>query len=333
MPKPHPIKGHQVRFVDYDEPLLRPCERLSIFPIEHTDIWDMYKKAQGCTWTAEEIKLSEDLADWEKLDHDTKEMIKSVLGFFSGADMIVNENLASNMMEMISIPEARCFYGFQIMMENVHAETYSLMIENLIRDKQERLDLFNAVQTIPEVHQLYSWAQKWIYSGNFADKVVAFACFEGIVFSGMFAVIFWIKEMGVLPALTFSNELISRDEGLHRDFACLMYKKLEKKLSTERLHTIVQESTELTKQLMRRTTSGRLKGLNIDDLCTYIEYVADHLLTNLVVDKLYKVKNPLIFMDKISFSGFSNFFERNVGEYGVSGFEEGKGEININDCY
>lgn len=313
------------------EPILQDCNRLSIYPIEYPDIWQHYKLAEGLIWTSEEIKYSEDLKDWEELDSDTREIVKSALGFFAGADMIVNENLACNMMNKVTIPEARCFYGFQIMMENIHAETYSLMIENLIKDRDEKHALLNSMN-IPEVADLYRWAATYIQSDSFAENTVAFACFEGIVFSGMFAVIFWIKEKGILPALTFGNELISRDEGLHRDFACLMYSKLEHKLPVETVHNIVKQSTELTVALVRRKVT-RLRGLDIDDLCNYIRFVADRLLVALGVDKLYNLSNPLVFMDKISFNGMTNFFEKKVAEYSVGGFEQGDKEIAIDESY
>jgi ribonucleoside-diphosphate reductase subunit M2 len=324
----------------------------------------MYKKAQGSNWTAEEIKFSEDLVDWNALDEDTKTVIKTVLGFFSGADMIVNENLAENMMNRIDIPEVRCFYGFQIMIENVHGEVYSLMIENLIKDPTEKARLLDAINTMPGVATLYSWAQKWIkrtaddeFRDNpilnsyleegapeelvedlaeiwyYAKLLVAFACMEGIVFSGAFAIIYWIKEKGILPGLTFSNELISRDEGLHRDFACLLFSMIKHGPPKDQILDIIKETVVFTHELMA-SCMDRLRGLNIQDMKRYIEFVADSLLVQLGMGKYYKVPCPFEFMDKISFSGLTNFFEKRVGEYGISGFEEGHDDpIELDDDY
>lgn len=347
-----------------DEPLFRPDGRKSILPIKYPKIWNMYKKAEGCIWTAEEIKFANDLSDYEQLDDDTKEVIKTVLGFFAGADMIVNENLAENMMNIIDIPEVRCFYGMQIMIENIHNETYSLMIENLIKNKKEKERLLDSVGTMPGVTKLYNWAQRWIKRSiddelrentilqNYLDegasmetvedlatiwvrakRIIAFACVEGIMFSGMFAIIFWIKERGILPGLTFSNELISRDEGLHRDFACLMYSMIVHKPPQEQILEIVQEAVEYEQELISGCMD-RLRGLNRQDMKRYIEFVADNLLMNVGLPKHYKVSNPFDFMDKISFSGITNFFEKRVGEYGIGGFEEGNNEpIVLDDNY
>lgn len=347
-----------------DEPLLRPDGRKSILPIRYPQIWKMYKKAEGCIWTAEEIKFSSDLVDWEQLDEDTKAAVKAILGFFSGADMIVNENLAENMMKKIDIPEVRCFYGVQIMIENIHGETYSLMIENLIKDKTEKERLLDAITTMPGVTKLYKWAQKWIkhtpedelrdnpilqsYLDEgapdevaedlaeiwcFAKIMVAFACVEGIMFSGAFAIIFWLKERGILPGLTFSNELISRDEGMHRDFACLLFSMIKNKPPTDQILEIIQEAVEFKQELITGCMD-RLRGLNRQDMKRYIEFVADRLLISLGMNPHYKVTNPFEFMEKISFSGITNFFEKRVGEYGISGFEEGNDiPIEIDDDY
>lgn len=347
-----------------EEPLFRPDNRKSILPIQYPAIWQMYKKAEGCIWTAEEIKFSVDIADWQLLDDDTKTVVKTVLGFFAGADMIVNENLAENLMRIIPIPEVRCFYGLQIMIENIHGETYSLMIENLIKDKSEKLRLLDSINTMPGVSKLYQWAERWIkhtpadeYNNNlvlrsFLDDgapdnvvrdlatiwhnsklIVAFSCIEGIMFSGMFAIIYWIKEKGVLPGLTFSNELISRDEGLHRDFACALYKMVVHKPPDEQILEIVKEAVEFEQELIS-SCMDRLRGLNRNDMHRYIEFVADSLLTALKLPRHYKSQNPFDFMDKISFSGITNFFEKRVGEYGISGFEEGSGqEISIDEDY
>jgi len=324
----------------------------------------MYKKAQSSNWTAEEIKFSNDLSDWETLDDDTKEVVKTILGFFSGADMIVNENLAENMMNIIDIPEVRSFYGFQIMIENVHGETYSLMIENLIKDREEKARLLNAIHTMPGISKLYNWAQRWIkfttedelrtnpilkqymdegapdevvedlaYIWCQAKKIVAFSCIEGVMFSGAFAVIFYLKERGILPGLTFSNELISRDEGLHRDFACLMFSMIKHKPPQDQILEIIKEAVEFKQELICGCMD-RLRGLNRQDMKRYIEFVADSLLIGLEMPKYYNVTNPFEFMEKISFNGITNFFEKRVGDYSLAGFEEGNDEpIEIDDNY
>ena len=347
-----------------DEILLKPSGRLAVFPIQLNKAWTFYKKAQGCNWTAEEIKFSNDLPDWEKLDSDTKEVIKTVLGFFAGADQIVNENLAENMMKIIDIPEIRCFYGFQIAIENIHGEVYSLMIENLIKDNEEKKKLLDSVNTMPGINKLYGWAKKWIHRTKedeirenpilhsyeqegapdeviedlaeiwcFAKKLIAFACVEGIMFSGAFAIIYWIKERGILPGLTFSNELISRDEGMHRDFACYLYSLVHHKPPEDQVLEIIKEAVEFKQELITGCMD-RLRGLNRQDMKRYIEFVADSLLVNLGQEKHYKVSNPFEFMEKISFSGITNFFERRVGEYGISGFEEGNDEpIELDEDY
>lgn len=349
------------RLID-NEILLRPPRRLSIYPIKFPVIWECYKDAQGSHWTAEEIKFSDD--NWDSLDADTKETLKGVLGFFAGADYLVNEDLAENMIRIIDIPEVRCFYSFQMYIENVHGEVYSLMIENLVRDAAEKDRLLNSCKTMPGVQKLYQWAEKWIrltkeqeqennpvlktYAEEgaheeviedlaeiwcFVKQLIAFACVEGIMFSGAFAIIFWIKEQGVLPGLTFSNELISRDEGMHRDFACLLYRMVKNKPPDSQILEIVKEAVEFKQELMIGLMD-RLPGINIQDMKRYIEFVADNLLVKLGMPKYYKVSNPLEFMDKISVSGLTNFFERRVGEYGLSGFEEGHDiPIEIDENY
>jgi ribonucleotide reductase beta subunit family protein with ferritin-like domain len=351
------------RLID-DEILFKPDGRLSIFPIKYKTIWMLYKQAQGSHWTAEEIKFSKDLEDWEVLPEATKTVVKEILGFFAGADQIVNANLAENFMRIIDIPEVNCFYGFQIMIENVHNEVYSLMIENLIRDPDEKKRLLDSCNTMPGVKKLYEWAQKWIHRKpsdelrdnpilikygedgaseeviedlseiwHYAKLFVAFACVEGIMFSGAFAIIFWLKEQGILPGLTFSNELISRDEGMHRDFACLMFSMIKHKPPPDQILQIICESVEFTQDLIRGCMD-RLPGMNRQDMNRYIEFVADSLLVNMSYPKHYKVSNPFEFMEKISISGITNFFEKKVGEYGLSGFEEGNDEpIEIDDNY
>lgn len=351
------------RLIDEEE-LFRSSDRLSIYPIKYNAIWQFYKDAQSSNWTAEEIKFSEDLNDWEGLDLDTKTVVKEILGFFAGADQIVNSNLAENMMRIIDIPEVKCFYGFQIHIENVHNETYALMIENLIRDPKEKNDLLNSFKTMPGVKKLYDWAQNWIHHTkddemndnpilkiyeeqgaheeviedlaeiwNYGKIIVAFACIEGIMFSGAFAAIYWLKEKGILPGLTFSNELISRDEGLHRDFACLLFSMIKNKPPKEQVLEIVLQAVEFKKELIGNCMD-RLPGLNRNDMMRYIEFVADSLLINLGQSKHFNVDNPLEFMEKISVSGITNFFEKRVGEYSVSGFEQGNDiPIELDDEY
>ena len=326
------------------EPLLQPSGRLSIFPIRDHTAWKFYKQSQGCIWTAEEINFSKDLEQWEGLSPDIRRVVEAVLGFFAGADRIVNINLAQNMMSKIDHPELQCFYAFQNMMENIHGETYSLMIEALIKDPVRKAELLASCDTMSEVANLYNWTRRWIHATPsdkselagvhlFAKQLIAQACIEGIAFSGAFAIIFYIKERGVLQGLTFSNELISRDEGLHRDFACYVYSLIQNKLPESEVLQIVTECVEATEAIIASCMS-RLPGMNRDDMNTYIRYVADSLLGQLGLQKHYKVTNPFDFMDKISFNGITNFFERRVAEYGVSGFEEGHDqEITLSDDY
>merc|ERR1711988_904134 len=301
-----------------EEPLLKENpQRFVILPINYDDIWKMYKKAMASFWTAEEIDLSMDLADWAKLKDDEKHFIKHVLAFFAASDGIVNENLVERFMQEVQVPEARCFYGFQIAMENIHSETYSLLIDTLIKDSEEKTHLFNAIETIPAVQKKAQWALKWINAKNatYAERVVAFATVEGIFFSGSFASIFWLKKRGLMPGLTFSNELISRDEGLHTDFACLMYSHLVDKLSQERVYQIVCEAVELEIEFLTDALPVALIGMNCELMAQYIKYVADRLLVELKCEKYYNVDNPFDFMEQISMEGKTNFFEKRVGEY------------------
>merc|ERR1712156_85444 len=301
-----------------EEPLLKENpQRFVILPINYDDIWKMYKKAMASFWTAEEIDLSMDLADWEGLKDDEKHFIKHVLAFFAASDGIVNENLVERFMQEVQVPEARCFYGFQIAMENIHSETYSLLIDTLIKDSEEKTHLFNAIETIPAVQKKAQWALKWINAKNatYAERVVAFATVEGIFFSGSFASIFWLKKRGLMPGLTFSNELISRDEGLHTDFACLMYSHLVDKLSQERVYQIVCEAVELEIEFLTDALPVALIGMNCELMAQYIKYAADRLLVELKCEKYYNVDNPFDFMEQISMEGKTNFFEKRVGEY------------------
>eukprot|EP00093_Oithona_nana_P012978 12978.XXX_389186_390427_1 [CDS] Oithona nana genome sequencing. len=305
-----------------EEPLLKENpQRFVILPIKYDDIWKMYKKAMASFWTAEEIDLSMDLADWAKLKDDEKHFIKHVLAFFAASDGIVNENLVERFMQEVQIPEARCFYGFQVAMENIHSETYSLLIDTYIKDPAERHNLFNAIETVPAVQKKAKWALNWINADNasYAERIVAFASVEGIFFSGSFAAIFWLKKRGLMPGLTFSNELISRDEGLHTDFACLMYKHLVNKLSEKRILQIVCEAVDIEIEFLTEALPCRLIGMNGDLMAQYIKYVADRLLLELGCNKVYNVENPFDFMENISLDGKTNFFEKRVGEYQKAG--------------
>jgi ribonucleoside-diphosphate reductase beta chain len=303
--------------------------RFVLFPIQYDEIWKMYKQAEASFWTAEEIDLSQDIKDWEKLNPGEKHFISHVLAFFAASDGIVNENLAVNMMNEVQLAEARCFYGFQIMMENIHSETYSLLIDTYIKDPNEKTRLFNALETVPCVGRKGEWALKWINSENFVERLVAFAAIEGIFFSGSFCSIFWLKKRGLMPGLTFSNELISRDEGLHCDFACLLYSMLEhSKLSQERIHDIISEAVSIEQEFVEDALPVSLIGMNAKLMKQYIEFVADRLLVQLGYSKIYNSTNPFDFMELISLQGKTNFFEKKVGEYqkaGVMSSQEDKG--------
>ncbi|XP_055624795.1 ribonucleoside-diphosphate reductase subunit M2 [Toxorhynchites rutilus septentrionalis] len=300
------------------EPLLRDNpRRFVIFPIQYQDIWQMYKKAEASFWTAEEVDLSKDWADWQKLKPEERHFISHVLAFFAASDGIVNENLVERFSQEVQVTEARCFYGFQIAMENVHSEMYSLLIDTYIRDPEERDYLFNAIETLPCVKKKADWALNWIASdqANFGERVVAFAAVEGIFFSGSFASIFWLKKRGLMPGLTFSNELISRDEGLHTDFACLMFKHLVQKPSKERVIEIIRDAVVIEQEFLTKALPVDLLGMNCDLMSEYIEFVADRLLLELGFEKIYHTKNPFSFMEFISLEGKTNFFEKKVGEY------------------
>jgi ribonucleoside-diphosphate reductase beta chain len=296
-------------------------DRFVLFPIKYHDVWDYYKKSEASFWTAEEIDLSADLVDWEnKLNADEKHFIKHVLAFFAASDGIVNENLAIHFLNEVQYPEARCFYGFQIMMENIHSETYSLLIDTYIKDPVEKDHLLHAIETVPCVQKKAEWALRWIDNGNFLERLIAFAAVEGIFFSGSFCSIFWLKKRGLMPGLTFSNELISRDEGLHRDFACLLYTKyIQNKLDPQVIYDIIRDAVEIEKEFVTDALPVRLIGMNADLMCQYIEYVADHLLQTLNLNKIYNVTNPFDFMELISMEGKTNFFEKRVAEYKKAG--------------
>ncbi|KAK6135106.1 hypothetical protein DH2020_031169 [Rehmannia glutinosa] len=300
-----------------EEPLLTPNQdRFCMFPIQYPQIWEMYKKAEASFWTAEEVDLSQDQRHWEALSSDEKHFIKHVLAFFAASDGIVLENLAGRFMKDVQISEARAFYGFQIAIENIHSEMYSLLLESYIKDSAEKNMLFRAIETVPCVEKKANWALRWIDgSETFAERIIAFACVEGIFFSGSFCAIFWLKKRGLMPGLTFSNELISRDEGLHCDFACLLYSLLKMKLSEEKVKGIVADAVEIEREFVCDALPCALVGMNGDLMSQYIKFVADRLLNALGYGKMYNVPNPFDWMELISLQGKTNFFEKRVGEY------------------
>lgn len=303
------------------EPLLvEDPLRFVLFPIRHHDIWEMYKKHEASFWTAEEIDLSQDMKDWEGLTDGERHFVSHVLAFFAASDGIVNENLAVNFLSEVQYAEAKCFYGFQIMMENIHSETYSLLIDTYIKNPTEKDRMLRAIETIPCVQKKAEWALKWISSPNFAERIIAFAAVEGIFFSGSFCSIFWLKKRGLMPGLSFSNELISRDEGLHCDFACLLYEKhIQHKLPEERVVEIIADAVKIEQEFVTDSLPVSLIGMNAMLMNQYIEYVADRLLVALGCKKIYNVTNPFDFMEMISLQGKTNFFEKRVGEYQKAG--------------
>jgi ribonucleoside-diphosphate reductase beta chain len=309
------------------EPILEDNpNRFVLFPIVHDDIWAFYKKSEASFWTAEEIDLEADLVDWEKkLNDDERHFVKHVLAFFAASDGIVNENLAENFVAEVQYTEAKFFYGFQIMVENIHSETYSLLIDTYIKDTAEKNMLFNAIETLDCVKKKADWALRWIDNGNFAERIVAFAAVEGIFFSGSFCSIFWLKKRGLMPGLSFSNELISRDEGLHCDFACLIYNEhIQNKLDPEDVKKIIVDAVDIEKDFVTDALPVRLIGMNSDLMTQYIEFVADRLLVELGCEKVYDATNPFDFMEMISLQGKTNFFEKRVGEYAKAGVLTGK---------
>ncbi|AEN03609.1 ribonucleotide reductase small subunit [Yokapox virus] len=300
------------------EPILKENKnRFVIFPIQYRDIWNMYKKAEASFWTVEEVDLSKDINDWNTLTSDEKHFIKHVLAFFAASDGIVNENLVERFCSEVQITEARCFYGFQMAIENIHSEMYSLLIDAYVKDTDERMYLFNSIETMPCVKKKADWALKWIHNNDasYGERLVAFAAVEGIFFSGSFASIFWLKKRGLMPGLTFSNELISRDEGLHCDFACLMFKHLLYPPNEDRVVSIISEAVNIEQEFLTDALPVKLIGMNCDMMNTYIKFVADRLLLELGFKKIYNVKNPFDFMECISLEGKTNFFEKRVAEY------------------
>ncbi|CAL1396960.1 unnamed protein product [Linum trigynum] len=302
---------------EQDEPILKEQnQRFCMFPIRYKQLWEMYKKAVASFWTAEEVDLSQDMRDWETLSSSEKHFISHVLAFFAASDGIVLENLGARFLNDVQVPEARAFYGFQIAMENIHSEMYSLLLETYIKDPSEKHRLFNAIENIPCVAKKANWALDWINSSNsFAERLLAFACVEGIFFSGSFCSIFWLKKRGLMPGLAFSNELISRDEGLHCDFACLLYSLLQKQLHWQKVHLIIDAAVEIETEFVCDALPCALIGMNSDLMSQYIKFVADRLLVALGYEKKYKVENPFDWMEFISLQGKTNFFEKRVGEY------------------
>jgi len=299
------------------EPLLKENKnRFVLFPIKYPEIWKFYKKHVASFWTAEEIDLSHDLKDWLKLTDNERHFLSHVLAFFAASDGIVNENLCLRFSNEVQIPEARCFYGFQIAMENIHSETYSLLIDTYVRDPQEKQKLFRAIETVPCVRKKAEWAMKWIESGDsFAQRLVAFTAVEGIFFSGSFCAIFWMKTRGLLPGLCFSNELISKDEGMHCEFAAMLYKMMRNRLPTAVVQQIIMEAVVIEKEFISEALPVSLIGMNAQLMIQYIQFVSDRLLVSLGCEKVYNSINPFDFMDLISMPGKTNFFEKRVGEY------------------
>lgn len=319
----------------YVEPLLEPNpDRFVTFPIEYPDIWDMYKKAQASFWTVGEVDLSKDLADWDNLKPDERHFLSHVLAFFAASDGIVVENLVERFATEVQITEARCFYGFQIAMENIHSEMYSELIETLVRDPKEKNTLFHAIEKMPCVKAKADWALNWIQHPSFAHRLVAFAAVEGIFFSGSFAAIFWIKKRGLLPGLSFSNELISRDEGLHCDFACLLFNKyLQEKPTQEEILQIITDAVSIEQKFLTEALPVSLIGMNCTLMNQYIEFVADRLMVDLGCDKFYKKENPFDFMENISLEGKTNFFEKRVGEYQKCGVLSKSHEFSLEEDF
>ena len=317
------------------EPILQENKnRFVIFPIQHDDIWQWYKKQEASFWTAEEIDLHQDVVDWKKLSDDERYFLKHILAFFAASDGIVNENLAENFVNEVQYSEAKFFYGFQIMMENIHSEMYSLLIDTLVDNDSEKDELFNALERFPAIKKKADWALRWIESESFAERLIAFAAVEGIFFSGAFCSIFWMKKRGLLPGLATSNEFISRDEGLHRDFACHLHNNhLINKVPQERIMQILSEALEIEREFITESLPVNLIGMNSKLMSEYLEFVTDHLLETLNCPKVYNTANPFDFMDMISLEGKTNFFEKRVSEYKKAGVGEEQSDHNIDDAF
>lgn len=314
------------------EPILRASEdRFVIFPIKHQDVWAKYKQHMAVFWTPEEIDLSKDMAHWEKLGDNERHFIKHILGFFAGSDGIVMENLASRFMREIQIPEAKFFYSCQNLMEAVHSETYSLLIDTYITDKEEKARILGAIQTIPAVKKKADWAMTWIESpdADFATRLLGFAAVEGIFFSGAFCAIFWLKQRGIMPGLTLSNEFIARDEGIHTDFACMLYGKIVNRLPKQKVHKIIREAVKIEKHFITKALPCELIGMNADMMCQYIEFVADRLLLQLGYPKVWRSVNPFSFMENISLENKDNFFEKRVSTYAKASVGKDRAEMTF----
>jgi ribonucleoside-diphosphate reductase subunit M2 len=318
-----PVTRVSQEFVELEksDPLLAENpQRWVMFPIQHSDIWEMYKKHEASFWTAEEVDLSQDNKDWEALSDSERHFIKHILAFFAASDGIVLENLAAQFSSDVQVPEARAFYGFQMAMENIHSETYSLLIEQYVRDPAEKDAVFNAISTMPPIREKAEWAVQWMnHENSFAERIIAFAAVEGILFSGSFCAIYWLKKRGLMPGLTFSNELISRDEGLHAEFACLLYGKLQNRLPEDVVHDIVRGAVEVERKFICEALSCDLIGMNNELMTRYVEFVADRLLTALGHSRLFHATNPFDWMELISLQGKTNFFEKRVGDYQKAG--------------
>ncbi len=321
---------------DADEMLLQKNEsRYVLFPIVHHDIFEMYKKAESTFWRADEIDLGKDMSDWEKLNDNERHFIKNVIGFFAGSDGIVMENLAQRFLREIEIPEVRNFYSYQIYNEAVHSLTYSLLIDTYVRDPDEKHKILNSIQTIPCVSKKAQWAQHWIENKevSFATRLVGFAIVEGIFFSGSFCAIYWLKKRGLMPGLTFSNELISKDEGLHCEFATLLYSKIKNRISQSQINEMIDSAVKIEKEFVCESIPVHLLGMNADSMCTYIEFVANRLMTQLGYEKYYKAENPFEWMELISLRPKSNFFEVRVGEYVKSNVNEKSDVYEVTDDF
>ena len=318
------------------EPLLTEnADRYVMFPIEDDDIWGMYKKHMDCFWRAEEIDLSKDLTHWNGLTSNEQHFIKLILAFFAASDGIVLENLGTRFMSEVQLSEARAFYGFQIMIENVHSEVYSLLIDMYVKDAAEKKTLFQAIDNFPCIKKKADWSIKWINDkrSTFATRLVAFACVEGIFFSGAFCSIYWLKKRGLMPGLTFSNELISRDEGMHTDFAVLLYTKLHTKIKKKRIYEIIKEAVTIEKEFICDALPCRLIGMNSDLMSRYIEFIADRLVVQLGYDKIYNTANPFDFMEMISIEGKTNFFEKRVGDYSLANDRKDESAFNLDAAF
>tara|TARA_Y100000768_G_scaffold388693_1_gene386216 strand:+ start:93 stop:1070 length:978 start_codon:yes stop_codon:yes gene_type:complete len=317
------------------DPLLTPDDnRFVMFPIADNDIWKMYKKQVDCFWRAEEIDLSKDIAHWETLNADERHFISMILAFFAASDGIVLENLGMRFMSEVQLSEARAFYGFQIAMENIHSEVYSVLIDTYIKDREQKNKLFTALDHFECIKKKSDWAQKWIHDkrSSFATRLIAFACVEGIFFSGAFCSIYWFKKRGLMPGLTFSNELISRDEALHTEFAVMLYNKLQKKVAKNKIIEIIKEAVEIEKEFICDALPCRLIGMNADLMTQYIEFVADRLAMQLGAGDIYGTKNPFDFMELISLEGKTNFFEKRVGEYALATTDKEDGIFEMDTC-